>query len=239
MHPTVLQDLIGDEARAAFEGGRTLAILPLGSTEYHGPRGPYGTDHYAVWEIGKRVSAATGALLLPAMPYGHSPDHQDYVGTVHLQHDTLKAVLMDVARSLRRHGVSRLLMLLGHWGNYEVALEIKRAGAEADLGIHVEVLRLFDESELDLDGLAEVFPGKQWQGHGGAVEVSAALSARPHLRPPLPEEVTAKHPPLALRRSEDLGWSGLPEEASGERGEAAVDVTARAIVAYLRDRLRW
>ena len=234
MQPIVLQDLIGVEAEQAFEHRNRWVILPLGSTEYHGPRGPYGTDHYSVWEVAKRVSADTGALLLPSLPYGCSPDHKGYAGTIHLEYETMKRMLSDIVESLHRHGVSRLLMLLGHWGNYDVALDTQATFGEKHPELHVEVVRLFDDSVLALEDLDEVFQGGYSRGHGGAREVSVALYARPHLRPPSPEQVAKAYPPLEERRYGELGWQGLPEEASVERGQRAAEITADSVVRYLR-----
>ncbi len=239
MNARALQDLIGDEAARWFADGPGLAIVPLGSTEYHGPRGPYGTDHDVAWEIGRRVAAATGALLLPPLPFGYSPDHVAYPGTIHLGPDTIEAVLTDIINSLHRHGVTRVLLLLGHWGNYHAATHVKQRLAESQPELRIEVVRVFDESVLDLTGMDEVFGSTHWHGHGGAVEVSVSLYARPQVAPPSPEEVAAHSPPREHRSYSEIGWQGLPEEASPTRGEQAADITARAIVAYLRERCDW
>ncbi len=236
MDAAILQDLIDDEAEEAFGHKDRWTILPLGSTEYHGPRGPYGTDHYNARQIGERVAASIGAILLPSLPYGYSPAHKDYTGTIHLEQETLSRILADIVGSLARYGVSRVLMLLGHWGNYETALETKRVFEERDQRVQIEVIRLFDDSVLDNEGLDEAFGGTYCHGHGGAREVAAALYARPHLDPPTPEEVAGKHPPLEERNYKELGWQGLPEEASAERGEKAVEIVAEAIVRYLESR---
>ena len=167
------------------------------------------------------------------MPYGYSPAHRDYTGTIHLEQETFRRILNDIVESLLRHGVTRVLMLLGHWGNYDTALETKRAFEERGQGMQIEVIRLFDDSVLDLEGLDAVFGGKYCHGHGGAREVAGALYARPHLDPPPPEEVAERFPPLEERNYKELGWQGLPEEASAERGEKAVEIVADAIVRSL------
>jgi creatinine amidohydrolase len=234
MSATILQDLIGKEVEEAFESKNAWAILPLGSTEFHGPRGPYGTDHYNAWQIGERVSAATGALLLPSLPYGYSPNHKDFTGTIHLEYDTLKRVLFDIVESLHRGGILNILILLGHWGNFEVALETKEAFETGDPDHQIEVVRLFDDSALEMEGLEAVFDGKHDGGHGGAREVAAALYARPHLDPPPPASVAAEYGPLEHRNYTELGWQGLPEEASAERGGKTVEIVADSVVRHLR-----
>ncbi|MBC7237371.1 MAG: creatininase family protein [Chloroflexi bacterium] len=235
MKPIILQDLIDAEAREAFARKDKWVILPLGSTEFHGPRGPYGTDHYVAWEIAKRVSAATGALLLPPLPYGFSPDHMGYPGTIHLEYETMRRVLGDIIASLHRHGVAKLLILLGHWGNYEVALETRETSRAMHPGLRIEVLRVFDDAVLGTEHLETVFGGRSSHGHGGAREVSGALYARPHLIPPAPAQVAQEYPPPEKRSYRELGWSGLPEEASAERGAKVIEITAEGIVRYLQN----
>jgi creatinine amidohydrolase len=232
----VLQDLIGEEATAACAGPAVLAILPLGSTEYHGPRGPYGTDTDTAWEIARRVADRTSALLLPVLPFGYSPLHAAFPGTIHLGAATLRGVLEDVAASLYRHGVRRLLIILGHWDNDGVAREVQQAAEAQWPGMRIDAVRAFDQSVLDVRG-DPLFAHQSWSGHGGAVEVSVSLYARPHVRPPSPEKVAATYPPLPERRFEELGWQGLPEEATADRGERAADITAEAIVCWLQGRL--
>lgn len=238
MGTRVLQDMFGDEPGGLLKRSEAIAVLPLGSTEYHGPRGPFGTDLDVASEVSRRVATEMDAVLLPAVPLGHSPDHQTWPGTIHLSYDTLRDLIVDVAISVHRHGVTHLVLLLGHWGDYEPALEAIQLCAQRGLDLRVEAIRVFDESILDMHRLEDVFGGAQWHGHGGAAEVSVSLHARPQLNPPSPEEVASTSPPVAERSYSRLGWQGIPEEASPERGASTADIAAQAIVAYLRQRLR-
>ena len=52
-----------------------ITILPIGSTEQHGPHLPTGTDHIIGWEIAKRAAEKLDALILPVLPFGFSEDH--------------------------------------------------------------------------------------------------------------------------------------------------------------------
>lgn len=228
MRSVALQDLIGDESRRLVERGDALAILPLGSTD--------GADYDVASEIAQRVAARMGALLLPTLPFGYSPDHQAWPGTIHLTKDALRSVLLDVAMSLARHGVASFVILLGHWGNYEPALEAQPLCAQRGLGMRIEVIRAFDQSALDMAPLSEVFDGEQWYGHGGAAEVSVSLHARRHLQPPSPDHVARTSPPLIDRAYSRLGWEGLPEKASPKQDAKTADIAAEAIIAYLRKR---
>jgi hypothetical protein len=63
-----------------------------------------------------------------------------------------------------------------------------------------------------------------------------SLAARPQANPPSAEEVSARYGPVSGRDFRTLGWQGLPEEATPERGRVAAEVTAAAIVRWVRER---
>ncbi len=233
MKPAVLQDLIGNQAVDEFAKRDRWAIFPLGSTEYHGPRGPYGTDSDVAWKVGEKVARATGALLLPALHYGDSGFHRDYPGTLHVKTETLKSLIVDVAASVKRNGAEKLLLLLGHWGNLEAALKARDEAGASGMGVRIEVARVFDPALLECERMDRAFGGKPWAGHGGAAEISVAFCARPHVTPPSAEQVSRESPPPAEREYSRLGWAGLPESASAELGAEAVEIASAAIVRYL------
>lgn len=94
-----------------------VAIVPIGSTEQHGPHLPTGTDHIIAWELSKAVADRTRALLLPLLPYGFSEDHFPRAGTISLSAQTLRRVVHDIARSLSLNGVKHVVLLSGHAGH--------------------------------------------------------------------------------------------------------------------------
>ena len=65
----LLQELTRPEAAARL-AQMPVAILPVGSTEQHGPHLPLGTDIFLAEELAKRVSDATGAVVLPSLNFG-------------------------------------------------------------------------------------------------------------------------------------------------------------------------
>jgi creatinine amidohydrolase len=105
---------------AALRDAGALAVLPLGATEQHGDHLPVGTDHVLagmVAEDAARACTAVPVLVLPTMPFGLSPHHRLWAGTVTLSAATLVAVLKEVAGSLAATGFTRLLIVNGHGGN--------------------------------------------------------------------------------------------------------------------------
>ncbi len=99
-----------------------LAVLPWGATEAHGHHLPYGTDVVEATALGRHAVEDANArgvrcILLPAVPFGMNHDQLYQVATITMRASTQRAVLMDVAHSLVRQGIDRLVVLNFHGGN--------------------------------------------------------------------------------------------------------------------------
>ena len=92
-------------------------IIPLGSTEQHGPTGAIGTDALTAEAIALEVGRRTGVLVTPAQAFGMAEHHLGFAGTMSLQPATLLAVMQDLILSLARHGFERVFVINGHGGN--------------------------------------------------------------------------------------------------------------------------
>jgi creatinine amidohydrolase len=95
----------------------TGIIIPIGSTEQHGPTGLIGTDAICAEAIAEAVATATRSLVAPTMNVGMALHHTGFPGTISLRPSTLILVIRDYITCLVRSGFTKFFFINGHGGN--------------------------------------------------------------------------------------------------------------------------
>ena len=95
---------------------KAVAIIPVGSTEQHGPHLPVSTDSDIVTEIAKRLSENKKYMLLPTLTYGVSFEHTPFFN-LSIRESTMRTVLTDLCLSLLANNIKTIFIINGHHGN--------------------------------------------------------------------------------------------------------------------------
>src|SRR6056297_2793632 len=107
----------------ADDADADLAVLPVGSTEQHGPHAPLGTDFLTAEAIAQAGADAhetatdESVVVAPPVPVGIAEEHRQFTGTLWVSEDTFRAYVRETVESLASHGWDRVVCVNGHGGN--------------------------------------------------------------------------------------------------------------------------
>ncbi len=111
--PLILQEMSWTDVRDYLKTN-DMVIIPIASTEQHGPHLPLGTDYYEATGISKLISARTGIMMAPVLLSGYSEYHSGFPGTLSLKPETMEQVLFETAEMLMRYGFRRFMFFNYH-----------------------------------------------------------------------------------------------------------------------------
>jgi creatinine amidohydrolase len=183
-----------------------VAVLPWGATEAHNLHLPYGTDNFEtehiaaeaarlVWEAGAR------AVVLPILPFGVQTGQLDIPFCLNVNPSTQAAVLGDVARSLERQGIRKLVILNGHGGN-DFRWMIRELQPHLKLFLCVASWYQIEEVGHYFEDLGD---------HAGEMETSMMLHIAPALVRPLSEAGEGKERRFRIAAFRE-GWAWAPRQ---------------------------
>lgn len=136
-----------------------VVVVPIGSTEQHGPHAPLSTDTItaeAVAEAG--VEAYAGDVIVaPTVPVSASVEHRHFAGTLWLRPETLRAYVRDVVGSLASHGWTNIVLVNGHGGN-SAPLREAAAALSRERDVFVAVFTWFEAVENDIPPMGHAGP---------------------------------------------------------------------------------
>lgn len=163
----------------------TLAIVPYGILEEHGPHLPIGTDtiqaiHMVDMLEEELEKKGVRTIVLPPVHYGQSSSIRNFPGTITIRSETLYALSYDILTELVRQGLKNILVLSGHAGSIHMKA-IERAGHDV-VDEHDEEFNLMILSDYFI---AYELLGKtgipEDDGHAGTIETARVFEARPDL----------------------------------------------------------
>lgn len=98
-----------------------LLVVPLGSTEQHGPHLPFTVDADIAERVAEAIGRALSAVVAPVLSYGASGEHAGFPGTLSIGTEVLRAVLIELVRSA--DWAARVVFVNGHGGNLEAVAD--------------------------------------------------------------------------------------------------------------------
>lgn len=157
-----------------------LIMVPMASTEQHGPHLPLSTDTVTALEVASRVAKINNMLHTPVVWTGYSPQHMagagEGRGTITVRSSTLQALLYDIARSLIHHGFNKIVFVNGHGSNVKVIDPVLRK-IRYDTGAMVGFCMPYMERYVGLmEGLMENPKDETPGWHASELETSQMLA---------------------------------------------------------------
>lgn len=155
-----------------------IAIIPVGSTEQHGPAGPLGVDAYAAIAIAEDAAKKANVLTTPPLWFSDAPHHLDFPGTIALKPETLILVIKDIVHSLARNGFKKFIVINGHKGTNIPALTIACRDIQQ---YELPDVRMALTDPLYLCTNAKECKGDHSEHHAGVLEISHVMYKFPGL----------------------------------------------------------
>jgi creatinine amidohydrolase len=119
-----LEEMTWMEVRDAMRAGKTTVIIPTGGVEPNGPYLALGKHNYILRATTERIARRLGdALVTPTVPFVPEGDiepptgHMRYWGTLSVTQSTFRALLTDIAHSLKMHGFRHIVLIGDSGGN--------------------------------------------------------------------------------------------------------------------------
>jgi creatinine amidohydrolase len=241
---------------AQLDPVRTVAVLPLGATEQHGPHLPLSVDQVLVDGIIAtalpRLPEDLPVLFLPTQQIGYSPEHAQFDGTLTLSAATVMAAWTELGECVASAGLKKLLLFNAHGGQVALMDIVAR-----ELRSRCKLI-VYSSSwwNLPLDDEARgLYSAEEHRFgiHGGDIETSMMLALRAGQVDMAQasdfksssQQRAGRYPILGNGTSAKLGWqmqdyntrgaAGNAAAASAEKGRATLDAAGQQLALLLRE----
>jgi len=244
------------EVARLAQSGKALVILPVGVVEEHGAHLPLGLDAFAAETYAAAAAplleaAGYEVVIAPTINYGVARAAIDFPGTLSLEPETLRSMVVEIGRSLSRHKLKRLVILNGHRDKHHMkALDEAKNTLLQEHGAQALLLGFAHDDDITAAcyraGVKQFYksPRPDREGHAGESETSLALYAFPEtvkretlrqLDPNFDYDVDAfrKETRDYWSLSGGRGYFGWPQAATAETGKELVAVRARNIAGVI------
>jgi creatinine amidohydrolase len=249
--PTVfLGEMTNAEVEQFLEQSHTV-IVPVGSTEQHGPHLALTADVLIPQEVARRVAPKVGAVVAPPLSYALSYPHVGFKGLVHIRIPTFMALIEDLAAAFAHVGFKRIVFLNGHYDNtYAIAYACANAAERLPRDVKAFPINYWDGIPPEV---ASQYMSLEKGLHANAAETAAVMAINPALVdmdkanaefPPFPKwkvESGAVHTAFFFSAPGSVYWAtksgtwGDARQATVEMGERYLQIAADATLALLED----
>lgn len=242
-----LAELTSPALAALLAGPRpVVALVPVGSTEPHGPHLPLATDVIiseaaCARALAGLAGAGLAAVIAPAVPYGVTDCAAGFAGAVSIPGDVLTAYLGAVADGLLAQGLVHVCLVNNHLEpDHDAAVRAAAAPRPGRVSVACPLTRRWART------LSDEF--KSGACHAGRYETAIVLAATPAL---VDEPARAGLPEVPISLSQQLGagvttfaamgldraYAGAPAAATSREGDEQLARLAAMIVAEVREAL--
>ena len=229
-----------------------MVIIPIGSTEQHGPHLPVQVDACLAEEVARRAAERIArhqpVVVAPTLWCGLAEHHMAFGATITLDFATFHAVIRCVCDSLLRHGFHRLVLLNGHGGNIK-ALDVIAAELRRELSAAVVTATYWTVARV-ASAYREILERQPGVAHACEAETSMMLALKPEL---VDRDAIAGIAPSPRGPSRDDGlywWRGFdemsesgvvgyPAAATAEKGEWLLAAAAQGVAETLLQAELW
>jgi creatinine amidohydrolase len=213
--------------------GNKKIIIPLGSTEQHGPHLPVSTDTIIAEYFANQLTKKIPSYSLSGIPSGVSFEHRPFFN-ISISNDLLSELLSQICISLGENGFNQIIIINGHRGNMGVVQYIPQKVERINSKVKVFGINYWHLIEREFD-------------HGGFVETSLMLAIAPKLvqmhkaksgylnKKMLHSTYTTFLSNTSSFKITRNGVLGDPRKATTEDGKKIISITIKNLVRTLKE----